>query len=263
MRTLVAYVPVLHEGYRRFFEKYKGQKELYIFGPEITKEFNWLRKDIRALDPHVMQQAIEALGIFKKVSILDTKNFKQIKGVVVMPDEDISRTLAKRYFKNAKFDPIFLRWDKTNSVLEKKIIPHRNVLMRRLFKEAAESSDMWRRVGAAILKGKKIILLAHNRHLPSDQSHYVHGDPRNNFHKGDHIEISTAFHAEASLIAEAAKRGVKLSGLDMYVSTFPCPPCAKLIAHSGIKTLYYAEGYSVLDGEEILKGAGVRLVFVK
>jgi dCMP deaminase len=134
--------------------------------------------------------------------------------------------------------------------------------MRQLFKEAAKSSDMWRQVGAAILKRKKTVLIAHNHHLPSEQSHYVHGDPRNNFHKGEHIEISTAFHAEASLIAEAAKRGIQLEGLDMYVTTFPCPPCAKLIAHSGIKHLYFAEGYSVLDGEAILKGAGVELILL-
>src|SRR6185369_15532026 len=119
-------------------------------------------------------------------------------------------------------------------------------VLRSLFKEAQKSSDMWRQVGAAIVKGKKIVLTAYNKHLPSDHTPYTNGDPRNNFHKGDHIEISSAIHAEAGLIAEAAKRGLKLKGLDMYATTFPCPPCAKLIAGSGIKTLYFAEGYAML-----------------
>ena len=92
---------------------------------------------------------------------------------------------------------------------------------------------------------------------------YVNGDPRNNFHKGDHIEISTAIHAEAQMIAEAARKGVSLEGADMYVTVFPCPPCAKLIAFSGIKNLYCGGGYGVLDGEAVLKSKDVKIFFVE
>jgi dCMP deaminase len=49
----------------------------------------------------------------------------------------------------------------------------------------------------------------------------------------------------------------------MYVTVFPCPPCAKAIAHAGIKHLYCGGGYGVLDGEDILKGAGVKIIFVE
>jgi dCMP deaminase len=48
----------------------------------------------------------------------------------------------------------------------------------------------------------------------------------------------------------------------MYVTTFPCPPCAKMIAFSGVKKLYYAGGYGVLDGEAIMKSKGVEIIFV-
>ncbi|NCS97095.1 MAG: deoxycytidylate deaminase, partial [Candidatus Pacebacteria bacterium] len=84
-------------------------------------------------------------------------------------------------------------------------------------------------------------------------------DPRNSFHKGEHIELSTAIHAEAALIADAAKKGISLEGTQLYVTTFPCPACAKLIACSGITKLYFSEGYSMLDGEKILNDAGVLL----
>ena len=49
----------------------------------------------------------------------------------------------------------------------------------------------------------------------------------------------------------------------MYVTVFPCPPCAKLIAYSGIKRLYCGGGYAVLDGEEVLKSNGVEIYFVE
>lgn len=276
MRTLVAYVPVLHEGYRRFFEKHKGPKELLLFGPDITAEFPWLAKEIRQLDPALMRKAIEALGMFKRVALLDKTSARVLnskKKNIVLPDEDVSRALAQKYFPeaHAAFDPIFLRWDKHNSIAEKPIVPegsitrdefHRRV-MQQAEAEAQKSSDIWRHVGGAIVKNGAVMLTGHNTHLPSPFTPYVNGDPRNNFHKGDHIEISTSFHVEASLIAEAARRGVSLEGADLYVTTFPCPPCAKVVAHSGIKTLYYGGGYGVLDGEDILKGAGIRIIFVE
>lgn len=276
MRTLVAYVPVLHEGYRKFFEKYEGPKDLFIFGPEITAEFPWLSKEIRELDARLMKKAIEPLGIFEKISILDVASAKALNTKdkeIILPDEDVSHEVAKKYFANATvtFNPIFLRWDKHNSIAEKPVSPDENItheefhknMLKIAEKDSEKSSDNWRHVGAAIVKGGEIILVGHNTHLPSEHTPYVNGDPRNNFHKGDHIEISTAIHGEALLIAEAAKKGIALEGADMYVTVFPCPPCAKLIAYSGIKNLYCGGGYGVLDGETILKGKGVKISFVE
>jgi dCMP deaminase len=276
MRTLIAYVPVLHEGYLRFFEKYPGPKELHIFGPEITEAYAWLAKDIRQVDPERMRKAIEALSIFDRVRVLDRSGLSELAGSgaeIIVPDEDITRELVEKHLPDAEvtFDPMFLRWDKHNSIKEKPVLPeeritrdefHRRV-MDEAMSEAQKSSDIWRQVGAAIVKDGEVVLMGHNEHLPSAHIHGTFGDPRNNFHKGDHIEISSSFHGESSLIAEAAKRGIPLEGADMYTTVFPCPPCAKLIAHSGIQTLYCGGGYGVLDGEDILKGKGVRVIFVE
>lgn len=276
MRTLVAYVPVLHEGYLRFFEKYHEPKELLLFGPDIISEYPWLSKEIRQIHPERMKSAIEALGIFERVRILDKGVLRALaEGVftIVVPDEDITRELVQKYLPDAEvtYDPIFLRWDKHNSIKEKPVVPeeritrdefHRRVMGEALV-EAEKSSDIWRHVGAAIVKDGNVVLLGHNAHQPSAHEPYIHGDPRNNFHKGDHIEISTGFHGEASVIAEAAKRGISLEGADMYTTVFPCPPCAKLIAHSGVKNLYCGGGYGVLDGEDILKGKEVKVIFVE
>ena len=75
-----------------------------------------------------------------------------------------------------------------------------------------------------------------------------------------HLELSLATHAEARLIADAARGGRATQGASMYVTDFPCPPCAKLIAGAGIATLYFRKGYAVLDGEDVLRAAGVDLV---
>ena len=118
-------------------------------------------------------------------------------------------------------------------------------------------------VNPKIVKDGKVVLIAHNEHMPSEHAPYINGDPRNAFKRGINIEISSSIHAETRLIAEAAKQGISLSGADMYVTVFPCPPCAKSIAFSGIKNLYCAGGYAVLDGQEVLKSQGVKIIFVE
>ena len=184
----------------------------------------------------------------------------------------MTKELSEKYLKKASvfYDPIFLRWDKHKSMEQKPIEADQKIsseefdknAIRETLKASERASDWWRRVGAAIVKNKKIIIIAHNRHLPSPHSPYANGDPRNNFHKGVNIELSTAIHAEADLISQAAKKGIPLKGSSMYVSVFPCPPCAKLVARSGISKLYYGGGYGVLDGEDILKASGVEIIYV-
>ena len=75
-------------------------------------------------------------------------------------------------------------------------------------------------------------------------------------------DLSTALHAEAAIIAAAARRGVSLAGADLYVTTFPCPACARLIAEAGLRRCFFAGPYSVLDGEGVLRAAGVEVIWV-
>jgi len=102
-------------------------------------------------------------------------------------------------------------------------------------------------------------MTSHNCHWPTAHSLYINGDPRSNFNAGEQIEMCTAIHAEASLVARAAKIGIPLNGASVLVTTFPCPGCARLLVEAGIKKLYFIEGYSLLDSLEILKSSGVEV----
>lgn len=273
-KVVIAYIPVLHEGYRRFLEEHKDA-DIFIFGKEIIEKFGYLYKEIRALEPEQIKKAIESLGIVENVEILDLKKLQDLQNKdvkLVMPNEDIMHELAEECFSNKKvsFDDVFLRWDKHNTVQKKPVNPDQKIssdefdqkMMKMAYEEAGKSSDWWRRMGAIIVKNGKIIISTRNRHVPSDQTPNVNGDPRSCWHKGVHLELSTVLHAEAGAIAQAAKQGISLDGAEMYTGTFPCPPCAKMVAYSGIKKLYYREGYGVLDGEDILRSQGVEIIFV-
>ncbi|MFH1621415.1 MAG: deaminase [Patescibacteria group bacterium] len=274
-KAIVTYIPVLHEGYRRFFERHKEARELFIFGNDVIAGFEHLVKDIRRLDPELVSRSIDAWKIFDRISILDEDNIKLLqdeKRPLIVSDDDLTTELVTKYFSGQPIerDTIFLRWDKKTSVEPMRVSPDIEMsnsdfdlkMMKAAHAEGEKSRDWWRRIGALALKDGEIILRAHNIYTPSEQIAYDEGDPRSNFKSGVNYESSLALHSEAWLVAQAAKLGISLQGADVYVDTFPCPPCAKQLAYAGIKRLFYRHGYNVLDGERILRSQGVQIIFV-
>jgi dCMP deaminase len=272
--VIIAYVPVLHEGYHRLFQKYPKAK-IYILGADIVSANRVLVKDLRALDPELVKQALSAWRPAGSVEVADKSKLEALAKAetpVVMPDEDISHDLAERYFNGheVEFSPVFLRWDRRRSSAQEAVAFDHEVtaaeadanIMKTAHAEAARSADIWRRVGAVLVAKNGAALKAHNQAQPSSVSSWTAGDPRNNFGQGAEIDASLFAHAEAALIARAARTGVVTEGASLYVTTFPCPTCAKLIAGAGVAKLYYARGYSMLDGDGILKAGGVKIIKV-
>lgn len=60
-------------------------------------------------------------------------------------------------------------------------------------------------------------------------------------------------HAEANVIAFAAKHGIELEGCTLWITDSPCLPCAKLILNSGIEKVVYYRDYRVRAGVELLE----------
>jgi dCMP deaminase len=100
-------------------------------------------------------------------------------------------------------------------------------------------------------------------HFPSAHALTLNGDPRSNLDAGQGPGVYTSIHAEACALAHAAKKGVATDKADIYVTTFPCPTCARSLVEAGIARVFYKKGYSLLDAEEILKGAGIEIILVK
>jgi dCMP deaminase len=276
---LISYVPVLHQGYFDFFIKNikkKSVKELWLIGTELAYELRPLQKDIRALSPEIMKELIESMRLFEKIKIIDPRNIKDLKKTktnLIFSNEEISHHLVDKYFTKNKinFDSTFLMWDEKSSLKKtdlkgikaKKITKGMQAIIEKSLLEKTRSDDWWRHVGAVAFRDKKILLSKHNKHIPTEYQTAYEGDPRANFHKGEHLKVSTAIHAEAILIAEAAKQGISLEGAELLVTTFPCPVCAKQIAYSGIKKVYFIDGYSVLDGKRILEDKEIKTEKIK
>jgi dCMP deaminase len=270
----VAYIPVLHEGYFQFLSRHAGS-DIYLLGPQITNRYRPLIKDLRALNPQLVKQALEFTTEDQTNVIvaapLDLQRLSRNLAPIILPDEDISHLVADEYFSanDVSFDPVFLRWDRrrteapgTPPQAGRRITATglQRELMSRAHAASRQSSDFWRQVGALIARDGQVLLSAYNQALPSAHTPWTFGDPRGNFQQGENFEASLFIHAEAAAIGEAARQGMALAGADMFINTFPCPVCAKLIAVSGIARCYFVQGYARLDAEQILAAAGVELI---
>ena len=68
---------------------------------------------------------------------------------------------------------------------------------------------------------------------------------------------------EANAITKIARSNNSSDGATMYVTASPCIECAKLIIQAGIKRVVYSEHYRLEDGIELLKRAGVEVIYTE
>ena len=117
----------------------------------------------------------------------------------------------------------------------------------------AENSYCKRRqVGALVVKNKMIISDGYN------------GTPsgfENVCEDANGITKPYVLHAEANAITKLARSGNNSDGSTLYVTASPCIECAKLIIQSGIRRVVYGEKYRLTDGIDLLKRAGIEVVY--
>jgi dCMP deaminase len=117
----------------------------------------------------------------------------------------------------------------------------------------AENSYCKRRqVGALVVKDKMIISDGYN------------GTPsgfENVCEDANGITKPYVLHAEANAITKLARSGNNSDGSTLYVTASPCIECAKLIIQAGIRRVVYGEKYRLTDGIDLLKRAGIEVVY--
>jgi dCMP deaminase len=276
VKQVLLYLPVVHAGHEAFFARHRDVSEVLILGAGFRDVFKSLAKDIRALPPSRSAEFLRLMLPGTPVRVIEPGDLPAVvtAAILVLPDEDITRNLAAEHQlargRELVFDKTFLRWDRQwsqsgrpadfDAALAAAELPEH--LLARARELAGHSSDWWRQVGAIAWRGPEILASAWNRHGPTEYAPYTDGDPRDNFSRGVRTDLSTAIHAEASVVASAARAGTSLDGADLYVTTFPCPACARLVAAAGFARCYFTGPYSLLDGDKLLRAAGVQLLWV-
>lgn len=59
-----------------------------------------------------------------------------------------------------------------------------------------------------------------------------------------------ASHAEANLVAFAAREGVRTAGCSVYVTHMPCADCARLLIQAGVKHVVFGDGKTSMPEDQ-------------
>ncbi len=269
--TLILDIPVIHRGYVDLLRRYSDGSidELKLLGEDILEVLG-VRREIRANDPETTRKLLSGLNLPFGVDVLHLDEIDELplNGILTARD-DVSRRVREEFFPNAEVteEKIFLRWDESNVTQplpanfdEVTKDPFHIRMMNRARELATNSSDWWRRVGVVAVREGEIILEGYNLALPTDHKPYIDGNPRDFIQAGTLQFLSSTVHAEQALIASA--RGISLVKADVYLNSFPCPPCATSMGLAGIERCFSAGGNAYLDAAEVLKRVGIKTVFV-
>jgi len=129
--------------------------------------------------------------------------------------------------------------------------------------DVSERSTCRRQVGAIITVDNNIVSTGYNG-SPKGLSHCDEkgGCIRtlNNIPSGTRQEICRAVHAEQNAIIQAAVHGKAIRGGTLYVNTYPCSICARMIINSEIKRIVYDSDYQDPLSKEMLDETEIEVV---
>ena len=130
---------------------------------------------------------------------------------------------------------------------------------------AGRSTCLRRCYGAILVKSDEIISTGYNG-APRGRRNCVDLNyctrEALNIPSGERYELCRSVHAEANAITKLARSHNNSEGATLYVTASPCIECAKLIIQAGIRRVVYGETYRLDDGIQLLRRAGVEVVFM-
>jgi dCMP deaminase len=277
---LLLYAPVVHEGVIRCIERHATDElQVFLIGESVLAGSEYLPRSQREF-PLPMPDLLAAVdAVLKQRGVHVTLTEATAETLALVPTtaccvqsrhEIVSWVVAQHWAgREVADDTVFIRWDipfagmyqLPEAVLPKQEhTPEHREIMATIRKSAAYSDNTFRQVGAALVLPDGKIYTGYNHGGEYIGEGWTIGNPRALLDKGGHPEINPDIHAEQAVLMQALREGLQVKGAALWVTTFPCRTCANMIAQSGIATVVFEEGYSVLGSEEVLQRAGVTVL---
>ena len=130
---------------------------------------------------------------------------------------------------------------------------------------AGRSTCLRRKVGALIIKDKRILATGYNG-APSGLAHCQEVGcirEQQQVPSGERHELCRALHAEQNAILQAALYGVSIQNATLFCTTHPCVMCAKMIINAGMKEVVIVKTYPDTMAAALLDEAGVTVRFLE
>lgn len=127
---------------------------------------------------------------------------------------------------------------------------------------ATRSTCLRRKVGAVLVMENRVLATGYNgsptglRHC--DETGCIR--ERQGILSGRDLHLCRGSHAEANLITQCAKFGIRAEGSTLYINTSPCSLCMKLLINVGVKRIFYRELYDDPLALELAEEAGMEMI---
>ncbi len=126
---------------------------------------------------------------------------------------------------------------------------------------ATRSTCMRRKVGAVLVKDKRMLVSGYNG-APQSLRHCEQAGclrQKLNIPSGERHEICRGLHAEQNAIIQGAVFGVQIKGAALYSTHQPCILCAKMLINAGVQKIIYSGGYPDDLSLDMIREAGITL----
>jgi len=129
-----------------------------------------------------------------------------------------------------------------------------------LAEKISNKSDCRRHVGAVITKNNMVLVSGYNASPFGLKSCTELGGcmrQKDNIPSGTRQEYCRAVHAEQNAIIEAATKGIIITGGTLYVTTYPCSICARMIINCKLERIVYKGDYKDDTSHKMLSESGI------
>lgn len=128
---------------------------------------------------------------------------------------------------------------------------------------AKRSTCLRKKVGAIIVRGKRVIATGYNGTCIPGGVHCIDVNyckrEAKGVKSGTRYEVGNCTHAEASALLQCAKFGIAANEATLYVNGLICILCAKMAVSAGIKRVVCIKEKRPRDGISFLKKAKVEV----
>jgi len=130
---------------------------------------------------------------------------------------------------------------------------------------SSRSTCLRRKVGAVLVKGKRILATGYNG-APSGLQHCAETGcirEKMGIPSGEKHELCRGLHAEQNAIIQAAYHGISIKDSILYITCHPCSVCAKMIINGGIKEIVIKESYPDKISGQLLAEGGIKVRIIE
>lgn len=133
--------------------------------------------------------------------------------------------------------------------------------MNLAYKES-NNSNCRRHVGAVLVKNGMVLATGYNAApigIKSCQEYGICMRQRDNIKSGTMQEHCKAVHAEQNAIINAARCGISIEDSTIYVTTYPCSICARMLINCSLKRIVYDGDYLDSNSHSMLEESGIAI----